>query len=406
MSPDGEHPDLGLYLHLPFCERVCPYCDFAVVAAPRLDPARAADYRALLLRELAARRDAFADLPLETVYFGGGTPALFPPAEIERLLAAASDAFSGSPGEVTLEANASARELARFSEFRAAGVTRLSLGAQAFSDETLKRLGAQAFTDETLKRLGRGQSARDVARSLDAARAAGFLSVSVDLIFAAPGQRLADLGRELDLLATWAPEHVSIYELTIEAGTPFALADRRGQLDRADEDEIADMYALVGERLSAWGLERYEISNYAAPGRESQHNRRYWRRQPVLGLGLGAWSLDPPRPDAPFGVRPGNRRELSEYRADIATDNAAPLSREPLRAEQARAEAMFLGLRTREGVEALHFEKVFDRPPRAFFGAAIDACVREGLLFEDAHGNLHMSERGVLVADSVAARFV
>ncbi len=392
---DPKDEGLGLYLHLPFCERVCPYCDFAVVAARPLAAARAAGYADTLLRELALRRSAFAGRPLQTVYFGGGTPSLFPPAEIERLLAAAGEAFPGRPEEITLEANPSQAEGARFRAFRAAGVTRLSLGVQSFSDATLKRLG-------------RAQGARDVWAAIDAARDAGFAELSVDLIFGAPGQRLADLAADLDALETVAPTHVSLYELTIEPGTPFALAARREQLDRASEEEVADMYALVGERLETSGLARYEVSSYARPGSESRHNRRYWRRQPVLGLGVGAWSLDPPSDPAPYGRRPGNPRTLSGYETHVRALEAgkSATAEDGLAAAEARGEAVFLALRTREGLSAAAFEREFGAPPRGFFADAIEAFRQEGLVEEDLAGNLRMSERGMLLADSIAAAFV
>ncbi len=394
LATAGDDEGVGLYVHLPFCERICPYCDFAVVAARPLETERAERYVDTLLRELAMRRAVYGDRPLRTVYFGGGTPSLVDPALLARVLAAAREAFPGAPEEVTLEANPSRAEASRFRAFREAGVTRLSLGAQSFDDATLKRLG-------------RAQGAADVWAAVRAARSAGFDALSVDLIFAAPGQRLADLEAELDALGEVAPEHASLYELTVEAGTPFALAAERGQLARAPEDEVAAMYARLQERLEAAGLLRYEVSNYARPGREARHNRRYWRRQPVLGLGVGAWSLEPPREGAPFGRRPGNPRSLAAYCARIdAGGPATEEGAEPIRAEQARAEAMFLGLRTREGVPADLFEREFGAPPRVFFEAAIEAFAADGLLEEDFDGTLRMSERGLLLADSVAAAFV
>ncbi len=385
---------LGVYFHLPFCERVCPYCDFAVVAARPLQRERAARYAETLCRELASRRAAFQGRALRTVYFGGGTPSLFPPEVIARLLAATRDAFPGEPAEVTLEANPSSAEGARFRAFRDAGVTRLSLGVQSFCDATLKRLG-------------RAQGAHEVCLAVEAAQAAGFDALSFDLIFAAPGQRLADLARDLDALEALAPTHVSLYELTIEADTPFGLAERREQLDRAPEEEIADMFALLAERLTSMGLARYEVSNYARPGMESRHNRRYWRRQPVLGLGVGAWSLDPPGPNAPFGRLPGNARDLARYCARVEEGQSAAVEGEgPLRASEARAEAVFLALRTREGLRASVFETEFGATPRSFFDEAIESFCDDGLLVEDVAGNLRMSERGLLLADSIATAFV
>jgi oxygen-independent coproporphyrinogen-3 oxidase len=387
---------VGVYVHVPFCERVCPYCDFAVVRAPRLAREREEAYVDALLSELAARAPRFAGRRLASLYFGGGTPSLLHPESIERLVAAVGDAFPvHEPAlEVTLEANPGTTERDRLPGFRAAGATRLSIGIQSFDDAVLKRLGRAHRADQ-----GRA--------TLVAARAAGFDNLSLDLIVAAPGQRPADLERDVDEALRFAPEHVSAYLLTIEPGTPFERAARRGQLALAGEEETVAMLDTLAGRLEAAGLGRYELSSFARPGRASRHNRRYWERAPVLGLGVGAWSSEPADREAPFGARRANVRALDEYLArTTAGRSPAAAAADRLDAATARGEAAFLALRTREGLDAAAFAAEFGAPPRAFWSDAIDELVAAGLLDEASDGALRLSARGILLSDSVFERFV
>ena len=387
---------LGLYLHVPFCERICPYCDFAVVAARALAPSEEQRYVEALERELAARAPDFAGRRLETLYFGGGTPSLLAPESIARLAAAARAAFPGlaqPPREVTLEVNPSTLERARLPGFRAAGVNRISLGAQSFDDATLRRLG-------------RAHRAEECRAALRAVRAAGFETLSIDLIAAAPGQSLASLESDLSEALAFEPDHVSVYELTIEAGTPFALAQRRGRLALPDEELALRMLERVERRLAAAGLPRYEISSYARPGREALHNRRYWQRRPVLGIGVGAVSTEPARSGAPFGSRRANPRALGCYLERIGAGRPAADAPEILPEATARGEAVFLALRMCEGLAADRFAAEFGALPRAFYPEAIARLGAAGLLRESAAGDLALTARGRRLSDSVFAEFV
>jgi oxygen-independent coproporphyrinogen-3 oxidase len=385
---------LGVYVHVPFCERVCPYCDFAVVATKRLAPEEEDRYVAALLGELAARAPRFAGLALDTIYLGGGTPALLRPEAVARLVAGLRGAFGGRPREVTLEANPSTLERERLAGFRAAGVDRLSLGVQSFDDVTLRRLG-------------RAHRAEEAHRTLAAARAAGFTNLSLDLIEGAPGQTPADVERDLDAALAFAPEHLSAYALTLEPGTPFHAAAASGRLAPPDDDAVAEMLERTHARLEAAGLLRYEVSSWARPGRESLHNQRYWRRAPVLGLGVGAHSTEPASDEAPFGARAANERGLAAWLARVeAGGGAEPPQREAPDAATARGEAAFLALRTRAGLDAARFEAEFGAGPRRFFAAAIDALRAEGLLDEGAAGDLRPTARSWLFADAVATHFV
>jgi oxygen-independent coproporphyrinogen-3 oxidase len=213
---------------------------------------------------------------------------------------------------------------------------------------------------------------------------------------------------ERDLAAAVAaePEHVSVYALTLETGTPFARAAEAGKLRVPDDDLVAEMLLAVEARLASAGLARYEVSSFARPGREARHNQRYWRRQPVLALGVGAHSTEPASADAPFGARSANERALAAWLARIEAGRFGPPEREVLLASTARGEAAFLALRTREGLRAERFAAEFGAKPRHFFAAAIDELVGAGLLTERTGGDLAPAPRGFAFADAVAARFV
>ncbi len=387
---------LGVYVHLPFCDRICPYCDFAVVAARDFGGAAEARYTAALRSELERRQEDFPGRRLETLYFGGGTPSLFSADSIASLIQVIKDAFPSQlkPVETTLELNPSTIEIARLPGFRAAGVDRLSIGIQSFDDVQLKRLG----------RAHRADSARETLRAV---RNAGFENISVDLIFAGPDQTLDDLDRDLDELGEWLPEHISTYELTYEPGTPFGRALDAGKMKLPDEDRSIRMIERIETRLGELGFERYEISSYARPGKRARHNARYWQRQAVLGIGMGAHSTEARSKSRPHGARRSNPRSLGSWFE--AVEGGLPVGRdEELSLETARGEAVFLGLRQREGLRSRPFEAEFGSPPRAFFGEAISRLVDRGWLVEGATapGDLALTAVGRLLADSVATEFV
>jgi oxygen-independent coproporphyrinogen-3 oxidase len=268
-----------VYLHVPFCERVCPYCDFAVERVGVLSEETEREYLNLVVRELdLVRRElpALDGRPLATVYLGGGTPSLLSPGGVERLLRALARTFTGSPSEVTLELNPEDADPDRLRGFEQAGVTRLSVGVQSFDELTLKRLGRAHKGDVALA-------------GLESVLAAGFRSVSVDLIYGAPGQTeeavVADVGR---VVALGVP-HVSAYALTVEPGTPFERARARGLLALPEEEAVVRMASRLQAELGAARYRRYEISSWARTGHRSRHNLRYWRREDVLGLGVSVF---------------------------------------------------------------------------------------------------------------------
>jgi oxygen-independent coproporphyrinogen-3 oxidase len=389
---------VGVYVHVPFCERVCPYCDFAVVARPKLDANEEARFVDALLAELEARREDFAGLGLATLYFGGGTPSLLRPDALARVREAVLAAFPplGDCAEVetTLEVNPSTVERERLPAFRSeAGASRLSVGVQSFDDSLLKALG-------------RAHREGEIHLTLDAARAAGFENISIDLIFAALHQTPAMLDADVDATLRVAPEHVSTYELVLEPGTPFGRARADGKLEAYPIDSAADLMERLHDRLGAAGYLRYELTNHAKPGFASAHNRRYWLREPVLALGPGAHSTDPPTSARPFGARPANPRSLADYLARVEAGGPVACEVDVPDRAGAMAEAVFLGLRLSEGLAAGRYEADFGEPPRARFGAEIDALLGRGLLDESSAGDLRLTARGVLLADMVCEAFV
>ena len=348
---------------------------------------------AALVAELRGRAAAWGPARLETVYLGGGTPSLLRPRSVARIVEAARSAFPGDPEEVTLEVNPSTTERDRLPGFREAGVTRLSIGVQSFADATLKRLG-------------RAHAAAECHTAIEAARSAGFDNLSLDLIFAAPGQDAAAVLADCDAALSHAPEHISAYALSVEEGTPLAAAVRERRVVLPEGDEAADMMSALSDRLEAAGLRRYEVSSYAQAGREARHNARYWQRRPVLGVGIGAHSYEPPGPGRPRGARPANERKLSAWLERIEAGRTTPPEAGVLSHDEARAEAVFLALRRREGLDAAQFLEEWGARPRDLWEEEIDQLLAAGLLEESGPGDLALTRRGWLLADSVFVRFV
>lgn len=263
-------PPLGLYVHLPWCARKCPYCDFnSHVHAGALPERR---YLDALLADLERQAARVAGRRLVSVFIGGGTPSLFSAEAVARLLEAARAALPCAPElEITLEANPGSAEAARFADYRAAGVNRLSLGVQSFHDHLLERIG-------------RVHDARDARRAFEFARRAGFARINIDLMFALPGQTLAEAVADIEEAVALGPEHLSHYQLTLEPGTAFA---RRPPA--LPDDELAwRMQRAAGARLRRAGYRRYEVSAWARPGQRCRHNLNYWRFGDYLGIGAGA----------------------------------------------------------------------------------------------------------------------
>lgn len=369
----------GVYVHIPFCRSKCAYCDFA--SYPRQE-ALMAPYCQRLLAELAARRGALTG-PVGSVYFGGGTPTALPADLLCATVAAVLGQLNlASNAEITLEANPGTVEADTLARLRDIGVNRLSLGLQSTDDALLARLGR-------IHRYG------DFLRAYEAARRAGFANISVDLMFALPGQTLAGLADSLRSVAALGPEHISCYCLRVEAGTPFADQLSAGTLDLPGEDEAADMLALVRRTLAGASYDPYEISNFCRPGYASRHNLTYWRGDDYLGVGCAAASFL-------AGARCANTPDLAAYLA--AADPTISVERPEGR--EAMFEFVMLGMRLKAGLDMAAFSRRFGMTPQLAYPEQIAQLAREGLLTGDGVTCLRPTEKGITLNNQLLLPFL
>jgi oxygen-independent coproporphyrinogen-3 oxidase len=384
--------DVGLYVHVAFCRTKCHYCDFNTYAGlgHLLD-----DYVDSLVREITTLPPCLpAPTPLEafrigSIFLGGGTPSLLSVEQVERILEASHTWQYDTSAEVTLEVNPDDPTFEYLSGLRRVGINRLSFGVQSFNDDMLSRLG----------RRHDAQTARD---AYDRARRAGFDNVSLDLMFALPGQSLSDWLATLDEAIALAPDHLSAYTLTIEEGTPFGAWAAAGKLTVPDDDQAADMYEAAIDRLGQSGYQQYEISNWARtdPDRDlrAHHNLRYWRNQPYFGVGAGAHSS--------FArYRYANLRSPAAYISRTRKGHPTLVDAEYVAPELEMSESMILGLRLTEGIDRLAFQHRFGCVPEEVYGPLIAEFRGGGLLTED-EGRLALTYRGRMVGNEVFCRFL
>jgi putative oxygen-independent coproporphyrinogen III oxidase len=406
----SEPRGASVYVHFPWCLAKCPYCDFVSYAKPREEVDSAA-YADAVLRELEARRTATGPRRIQTVFFGGGTPSLWEPAELGRVLAGIRSAYEPAPGEeleITVECNPTSLDRPRADALARAGVNRLSIGTQSLDAGQLKFLGrlhdpagALAAIDDAL--------ASDVAR------------VSTDLIFGLPGQAPADASAQASLLAERESggrrlTHLSCYQLTIEPGTQFGALAKRGRLPLADDGLVAEAFLAIDAALGARGFGHYEISNYAVPGDEARHNLGYWRGEEYIGIGCAAYGMLRDARDASGATAPGLRyRNAIDPRAYAEATRAArgdrvgegdgvTISSEALDATALLRERIMLGLRLAAGLdlEACGADLGVDpfTPERA---RVIDQLVTRGRVVREG-GRLRVPREAWLWTDDTAAR--
>jgi len=381
-SKPSRKDGAGLYLHVPFCSAVCPYCDFAVLVAK-------ADAKAAFVQSLEAEIALNNDwpVPFDTVYFGGGTPSCLSAEQLHRLLETASThlPFALEP-QVFMEANPEDVNPTCLEQWRRLGVNTLSLGVQS-------------FVDEELKRLGRRHNAEQAICAVEQALAAGFGTVSVDLIFGLPKQDKTCLQESLNQIIALAPPHVSCYQLTVHERTTFGRWRDRGKLVELSSHHQADFFAYIHDMLAKTGYEAYDVSNFAiAPAHRSRHNLKYWQHTPYLGLGPSAHSFDGQR-------RWWNVRDLSAYQRSIHHENRRPLAAwEDLSPQELALECVMLGLRTTGGLDLKRFEKRYGICLLATNEALVHNLLAENLLsIENEY--LKPTVRGLAVADGLAVRF-
>ena len=371
----------GLYLHIPFCQAICSYCNFT---RGLLDEAVKAQYVEALVRDLQRHADA---VPVETIYLGGGTPSLLTPAELGAILAASRDSFAvAADAEITLEANPESVTARSLAGYRAAGVNRLSFGAQSFRADELARLG-RLHTPER------------PAEAVALARAAGFDNISLDLMLWLPGQTVAHARESVDRLVAIGPEHASLYLLEIYPNAPLRDEMARAGWSVAPDDDAADMYLEAMASLDAAGYHQYEISNVSRPGRESRHNLTYWRDGEWLAFGSGAHGA---RGDS----RWRNVAGTGDYISRVRAGQSAVAEWMPRDAAARCEEALFMGLRLSEGIDLAGMRARYGVDVWARYGERLRPFEHAGHLVHEPGRRIRLTRQGMLVANEAMAVFI
>ncbi|MGE3692196.1 MAG: radical SAM family heme chaperone HemW [Novosphingobium sp.] len=373
----------ALYIHWPFCLAKCPYCDFNSHVRAAIDQEL---WQQALLTDMRHEARIAGGEPLESIFFGGGTPSLMPPATVEALLQEAERLWGFAPGiEITLEGNPSSVEAENYAALAAAGVNRVSLGLQSLDDAALHMLGR-------LHNAAEGLAALDLAQRL-------FARVSFDLIYALPGQTLSAWKGELERALSFGTGHLSLYQLTIEPGTRFASDVRTGALEPLDDEMAADLFDLTREFTAAAGIPAYEVSNHARPGEESRHNLAYWRYQDYLGIGPGAHG------------RRGGRATL-RHRKPENWLNAIDLQGHGIAEEQnltrttQASEALLMGLRLAEGIDLAALSRRFGIPENSLIDPAKLAFYARKNLAWRHNGRIGVTETGMPLLDALLGELV
>ena len=369
----------GVYVHIPFCLARCHYCDFVSkpLVAGALEP-----YLAALEREITASPEA--GRRAGTVFFGGGTPSLLDGHQLARLLETVRATFALEPGaEISVEANPGTLSAAKAADFKTLGVNRVSLGVQSFDDALLARSGRRHTRHEAIA-------------AFELLRAAGFDNLGIDLIHGLPGQSPSIWRRDLAMAIGLGPEHLSLYALGVEAGTPFAADLAAGRLELPGEHEELEMLALASELTTAAGYERYEISNFARPGHRCRHNLDCWRLGAYRGFGAGAHSFL----RSPVPLRLANTPDIDDYVRRTAAGGDAVALREEPSPRQFAGEALMLGLRTADGVDETAFARLHGATPAALF-PEVAACGAERGWIVCSGGRVRLTEDGILFSNEI-----
>lgn len=375
----------GIYVHIPFCQKKCAYCDFYSLT----DLTLRQPFVESLLQEMAlvTSHDVLSD----TLYFGGGTPSVLTPRQIEPLMQQIRSLFTLTPdAEITMEVNPGTVSRDYLNFLKQIGINRINIGVQSFSSDTLEFLG-------------RIHSPGQATQAIQQARKAGFDNIGLDLIFGIPGQNASAWQDDLKTALVFAPEHLSCYILSFEKGTPLDQMRKTKTFERAPERHIADLFRITQQILEDAGYEQYEISNYARNGTggktwRSRHNLKYWSFAPYTGLGPAAHSYT-----APF--RHWNVRDVGLYTAILARGHLPIQEREKTTIEEQITEALYLGLRTSDGIDTAHFEKTFQMDFNQEYGEILKALHEENLVIVE-NGRCALTREGMLFHDSIVERLI
>lgn len=375
--------ELGLYVHIPFCVKKCGYCDFLSWCGTSEEKET---YVQALLKEIESYREFARGYRVSTVFVGGGTPSVLEAGQMERVLGNMQEVFElEKKPEITLEMNPGTVTEEKLQCYKENGVNRLSIGLQSVKNEKLEVLGRIHSYEEFLE-------------SYELARKAGFTNISVDLISSIPGQKLEEWKEELAPLSALSPEHISVYQLIIEAETPFYEKYAEHEELLPDEEESREIYLWTGSFLKEQGYEQYEISNYAKPGKESRHNLKYWERGDYLGLGLGAASMV-------RNIRMSNTKDMKTYLERCGQPKTMREDVQFLEEARQMEEFMFLGLRKTRGVSRKEFRRIFGQEMDMVYEKALHKCLENGMLKEHKD-RVYLSEEGVLLSNAVLSEFL
>lgn len=391
--------NISLYIHIPFCQRKCLYCDF--LSAPASEE-EMGSYVNLLLREIKEQSVFYGDHRVVSIFLGGGTPSLLTSEETERILERVRECFSlAEDVEITLECNPGTATSGKLHDYITYGINRLSIGLQSTDDEELARIG-------------RIHNYGAFLETYRLAREAGFCNINIDLMAGLPGQSVVSFVKTLERVIALNPEHISAYSLILEEGTELYV--NQSDYTFPDEEEDREMYRLTGEYLEKAGFHRYEISNYAKRGLECRHNKAYWQRGDYAGFGLGASSMV-------SNIRWKNPEALKDYESCVermeSVTACAPSGRafadilrkiglmdvQELALEEQMEEFMFLGLRLRAGVDGREFRRLFGRTLEEVYGKTVEGFLSAGLL-ERQGGRIRLTPRGIDVSNMVFAEFL
>ena len=371
----------GIYIHIPFCEKKCIYCDFFSVGS---SSAGRDCFTEALIREISSRKNEISD-EISTLYIGGGTPSLMPDDNLKRILDALRDSFAGRfrPAETTMEVNPGdvTEERSRF--WKSAGIDRISMGVQSFVDSELKFLWRRHTSDQA-------------ADAFSILRRAGFHNMSLDLIYGIPGQTAESFRFSLDRIISLRPEHISVYSLMYEENTPLTKLRDRGVVKETDEDTSIKMYQALLHGLKSAGYRHYEISNFAFPGFESRHNSSYWTGIPYIGFGPGAHSYDGGY------IRRGNPPDIKRYISYFSdSDSLTPFYiKETLNLTELFEEYLLTRMRTQDGIDLSDFIFRFGRESYTHLMRNALPYLKNGILLCDAD-RLFLSEQGFMISDKV-----
>jgi putative oxygen-independent coproporphyrinogen III oxidase len=382
LLPDTGEPGFGVYLHWPFCAAKCPYCDFN--SHVRHQPVDQDAFVVAFLKEMATMREISGPRTVTSIFLGGGTPSLMRPETVDAVLTGVSRLWHMPDGiEITMEANPSSVEADRFRGYRAAGVNRVSMGVQALNDKDLKFLGRLHNVEDALKAI---RLARDI-----------FPRMSFDLIYARPGQTPEAWVEELNQAIGHAVDHLSLYQLTIEEGTPFFGLHKNGKIKLPDENAAAELYEITQEITAAAGMPAYEVSNHAQPGAESRHNLTYWRYGDYAGIGPGAHGRLS-RDGRKYAT--ATERNPEAWLSAVSQQGHGMVDNDSLDHEEQADEMLLMGLRLREGLDLARWSELVGRdldPDRQQF------LIDHGLLERLGNSRLRCTQSGMLVLDAVVA---